>query len=169
MVYKEYSQNTESDCRKARIKFEPKFWWQFFLHWDKNWPELGLKHCQRHNGPRVLILSLESAFCLNWMCIHFSCSDNSRFKLNTLGPLCLWQCLFSNFDFHISHFDFHISHFDFHISHFDIHISHFDFNISQFDFNISHFDFHISHLEFQISLLFLHVSHLYFRFSHLFF
>ena len=25
-------------------------------------------------------------------CIHFSCRDNSSYRLNTLGPLCLWQC-----------------------------------------------------------------------------
>ena len=27
------------------------------------------------------------------ICIRFSCRDNSSFRLNSLGPLCLWQCL----------------------------------------------------------------------------
>ena len=53
------------------------------------------KHCQRHNGPRVLSLKLELCFWLNRICIHSSCRGNSSFKLNTLGPLCLWQCLYS--------------------------------------------------------------------------
>ena len=26
------------------------------------------------------------------ICIRFSCRDNSSFRLNTLGPLCFWQC-----------------------------------------------------------------------------
>ena len=26
------------------------------------------------------------------ICIRFSCRDNSSFRLNSLGPLCLWQC-----------------------------------------------------------------------------
>ena len=50
------------------------------------------KHCQRHNGPRVLSLYFELPFRLNWICIHFSFRDDSSFRLNTLGPLCLWQC-----------------------------------------------------------------------------
>ena len=51
------------------------------------------KHGQRHNRPRVLSLWLELSFQLNWICIQFSCRLNSSFRLNTLGPLCLWQCL----------------------------------------------------------------------------
>ena len=27
----------------------------------------------------------------------FSCRDNSSYRLNTLGPLCLWQCFFEPF------------------------------------------------------------------------
>ena len=27
------------------------------------------------------------------ICIDFSCRDNSSFRLNSLGPLCLWQQL----------------------------------------------------------------------------
>ena len=50
------------------------------------------KHCQRHNGPRVLSLWLELSFQLNWICNQLSCRLNSSFRLNTLGPLCLWQC-----------------------------------------------------------------------------
>ena len=26
------------------------------------------------------------------ICIRFSCRDNSSFRLNSLGPLCLWPC-----------------------------------------------------------------------------
>ena len=37
-----------------------------------------------HNGPRQLSY-------LKWIQILFGQQDNSR--LNTLGPLCLWQCL----------------------------------------------------------------------------
>ena len=51
-----------------------------------------IKHCQRHNGPRVLSLWLELSFQLNWICNQLSCRLNSSFRLNTLGPLCLWQC-----------------------------------------------------------------------------
>ena len=50
----------------------------------------GINHCQRHYEHRVLSLYL---VWLNWICIQFSCRDNSSFRLNTLGPLCLWQCL----------------------------------------------------------------------------
>ena len=32
-------------------------------------------------------------FWLNWICIYFSCRDNWSFRLHSLGPLCLWQCL----------------------------------------------------------------------------
>ena len=31
---------------------------------------------------------------MNLICIYSSCRDDSSFKLNTLGPLCLWQCLY---------------------------------------------------------------------------
>ena len=44
------------------------------LSWDK--------HCQRHNGPKVLSLKLELSFWLNWICLHFSFRDNSSFRLN---------------------------------------------------------------------------------------
>ena len=50
------------------------------------------KHCQRHNGPRVLSLTLEFSLQLNSIQIQFSWKDNSSHRLNTLGPLCLWQC-----------------------------------------------------------------------------
>ena len=50
------------------------------------------KHCQRHNGSRVLSLWLELSFQLNWICIQFRC------RLNTLGPLCLWQCFLNRED-----------------------------------------------------------------------
>ena len=59
----------------------------------KSW-KMFKKHCQRHSGPRVLSLWLELSFLLNWICIHFSFKDHSSFRLNTLGPLCLWQCFF---------------------------------------------------------------------------
>ena len=51
------------------------------------------KHCQRHNGPRVLSLKLELSLKLKWIQIQFSQKGNSGYRLNTLGPLCLWQCL----------------------------------------------------------------------------
>ena len=28
------------------------------------------------------------------ICIRFICRNNSSFRLNSLGPLCLWQCFF---------------------------------------------------------------------------
>ena len=30
------------------------------------------------------------------ICIRFSCRDNSSFRLNSLGPLCLWQFFRNN-------------------------------------------------------------------------
>ena len=27
-------------------------------------------------------------------CFHFNLKDHSRYEVNTLGPLCLWQCFF---------------------------------------------------------------------------
>ena len=62
-----------------------------------------IKHSQRHNGPRVLSLKLELSLKLKWIQIQFSQKDNSSYRLNTLGPLCLRQCfqlfldLFSTF------------------------------------------------------------------------
>ena len=35
------------------------------------------------------------------ICIRFSCRDNSSFRLNSPGPLCLWQC-FKSKDCHLS-------------------------------------------------------------------
>ena len=67
-------------------------------------PSIKCKHCQRHNRPRELSLWLELSFQLNWICIQFSCRLNSSFRLNTLGPLCLWQCFF--FNFHLHQFQF---------------------------------------------------------------
>ena len=54
------------------------------------------KHCQRHNGPRVLSLKLEWSLKLKWIQIHFSQKGNSSYRLNTLGALCLWQCCFTS-------------------------------------------------------------------------
>ena len=51
------------------------------------------KHCQRHNGPRVLSLKLEFSLQLNWLQIQFSWQDNSSHRLNTLGPLFLTSFL----------------------------------------------------------------------------
>ena len=51
------------------------------------------KHCQMHNRPRVLSLKLELSLQLKGVQSQFSLKDNSSFRLNTLGPLCLWQCL----------------------------------------------------------------------------
>ena len=48
------------------------------------------KHCQRHNGPRVLTLYLELSLKVE---MKTSCRDYSRYGVNSLGPLCLWQCL----------------------------------------------------------------------------
>ena len=59
-----------------------------------------LKHCQRHNKPSILTQYywvFNFNFLFNWNCILFSCRDNSSYKLNILGPLCLWQ------SFYISH------------------------------------------------------------------
>ena len=47
------------------------------------------KHCQRHNGPRVLSLKLELSLQLKWVQSQFGPTDNSSFRLNTLGPLCI--------------------------------------------------------------------------------
>ena len=54
------------------------------------------KHCQRHNGPRVLSLKLEWSLKLKWIQIQFSQKGNSSYRLNTLGALCLWQCCFTS-------------------------------------------------------------------------
>ena len=42
--------------------------------------------------PGYWVYKVELCFLLNWIWIHSSFRDNSSFKLNTLGPLCLWQC-----------------------------------------------------------------------------
>ena len=51
-----------------------------------------MKHCQRHNGPRAFSLKLELSLQLKQVQIQFSPKDISSYRLNTLGPLCLWQC-----------------------------------------------------------------------------
>ena len=55
----------------------------------KSWEKVE-KHCQRHNGPRVLTLYLELSLKVE---MKTSCRDYSRYGVNSLGPLCLWQCL----------------------------------------------------------------------------
>ena len=38
--------------------------------------------------------SIESVPQINsTACFHLNLRDNSRYRVNTLGPLCLWQCL----------------------------------------------------------------------------
>ena len=73
----------------------------WYLHWlccskdydleidplEKRGRDMG-KHCQRHNGPRVLTPWLDLS--LQLVCNNFG--DYSRYELNTLGLLCLWQC-----------------------------------------------------------------------------
>ena len=64
------------------------------------------KHCQRHNGPRILSLY----YLFDWIRFVFisateiiqvidsilwvRCASGNvlSYRLNTLGPLCLWQC-----------------------------------------------------------------------------
>ena len=53
---------------------------------------VGWKHCQRYNGPRLLSLKPELSLQLKWIQIQFRRKDNSSYRLNTLGLLCLWQC-----------------------------------------------------------------------------
>ena len=50
-------------------------------HWD------GSGHVGWHGGAHCLVLKGGGG------CILFSCRNNSSFRLNGLGPLCLWQCL----------------------------------------------------------------------------
>ena len=51
-------------------------------------------HWQRvHNRARVLSLELEFSVQLKWIQIQYGQKDNSSYKLNTLRPLCLWQCI----------------------------------------------------------------------------
>ena len=64
------------------------FWWHSVS--VSRWTNI--KHCQRHNGPRVLSLKHELSLKLKWIQIQFSQKDDSSYRLNTLGPLCLWQC-----------------------------------------------------------------------------
>ena len=49
-----------------------------------------------HNGPRVFSLKLKLSQKLKWIQIQFSQKYNSSYRLNTLGPLCLWQCFFKH-------------------------------------------------------------------------
>ena len=50
------------------------------------------KHCQRYNGLRPLSLKLELSLQLKLMQLKFSLKDRLSYRLNALGPLCLWHC-----------------------------------------------------------------------------
>ena len=52
------------------------------------------KHCQRHNGPSVLTPSV--SWVIAKVEMKTNCSDHSRYRVNTLDPLCLWQCFLLN-------------------------------------------------------------------------
>ena len=77
-----------------------------------------IKHMFFKYNHWVLSLKLELSMKLKWIQIQFSQKDNSCYRLNTLGPLCLWQCflnfspqlfhIFSTFFLNIFFFNFHL-------------------------------------------------------------
>ena len=47
--------------------------------------------------PGYWVQNLNKLFHLKYFQIDFSQQNDSSYKLNTLGPLCLWQCFFNKF------------------------------------------------------------------------
>ena len=69
------------------VSWETIVLWEKVISWDKVilWEKVVLWKSEKSDGL--------------WCCVCgdiFSCSDNSSYRLNTLGPLCLWQCFGDN-------------------------------------------------------------------------
>ena len=76
-------------CKKCFCLQEPVFWY-------KNRSSLKLLSEKKLSHEKKLSYEKVTKSDGLWCCVGgniSSCIDNSSFILNTLGPLCLWQCL----------------------------------------------------------------------------
>ena len=76
----------------AAVTDEPSWNYVQLTDWATKWPPEKLahlnKHCQRHNGPREQ--GIDYVFwVLSKVEMKTSWRDCSRYRVNTLGPLCL--------------------------------------------------------------------------------